>query len=235
MPSDAQSLHCPNCGAAADPDARRCAYCRTRLAAVTCATCFAPMFDGTAFCPKCGAARGRVETEASATPCPACKGGLSQVTVGAAAMLECRRCDGVWVDAATFEQMCTSSESRAALLHRAPAASPPPVQRVRYRPCVRCGKMMNRVNFGRLSGTIVDVCRGHGTFLDAGELHAIVTFIHGGGLERTRQQEVEDLKEQQRRLAAAQNASLRPRAAVDLGSTGWDSTALTKILKALRR
>ena len=94
---------------------------------------------------------------------------------------------------------------------------------------------MNRVNFGRLSGTIVDVCRGHGTFLDPGELHAIVTFIHGDGLERTRQQEVEDLKEQQRRLAAAQNASLRPRAAVDLGSTGWDSTALTNILKALRR
>jgi hypothetical protein len=28
--------------------------------------------------------------------------------------------------------------------------------------------MMNRVNFGRLSGTVVDVCRGHGTYLDAG-------------------------------------------------------------------
>ena len=31
--------------------------------------------------------------------------------------------------------------------------------------------MMNRMNFGRLSGTVVDVCSGHGTFLDAGELH----------------------------------------------------------------
>jgi Zn-finger nucleic acid-binding protein len=157
------------------------------------------------------------------------------MSVGAVTLLECGRCDGVWVDAATFEQMCTSSESRAALLHRARPASPPAAQRVRYRPCVRCGKMMNRVNFGRLSGTIVDVCRGHGTFLDAGELHAIVTFIHGGGLERTRQQEVEELKEQQRRLAATQNLSLRPRAAVDLGSTGWDSTALAEILKALGR
>ena len=37
--------------------------------------------------------------------------------------------------------------------------------------------MMNRVNFGRLSGTIVDVCKGHGTFLDPGELHRIVEFI----------------------------------------------------------
>ena len=50
----------------------------------------------------------------------------------------------------------------------------------------RCGKMMNRVNFGRHSGTVIDVCRGHGTFLDAGELHAIVTFIRDGGLDRAR-------------------------------------------------
>jgi Zn-finger nucleic acid-binding protein len=143
-------------------------------------------------------------------------------------MLECRRCDGVWIDAATFEQMCSSSESRAAVLHRAPAAAPPAAQRVKYRPCVRCGKMMNRVNFGRLSGTIVDVCRGHGTFLDAGELHAIVTFIHGGGLERARQKDVEALKEQQRR------ARLGIERAVDPGSTGWDSTAVGEILKLLR-
>ena len=36
---------------------------------------------------------------------------------------------------------------------------------------------MNRLNFGRLSGTIVDMCNGHGTFLDRGELHQVVKFI----------------------------------------------------------
>ena len=71
---------------------------------------------------------------------------------------------------------------------------------VKYRPCVRCGKMMNRMNFGQVSGTVVDVCRGHGTFLDTGELHAIVTFIRGGGLERARQRRLEELKEEERRL-----------------------------------
>jgi hypothetical protein len=64
--------------------------------------------------------------------------------------------------------------------------------------------MMNRVNFGRLSGTIVDVCRGHGTFLDAGELHAIVTFVQGGGIDRMRARDIEDLREEQRRLREAQ-------------------------------
>ncbi|MFL6280807.1 MAG: hypothetical protein ACJ731_11895, partial [Vicinamibacterales bacterium] len=102
-----------------------------------------------------------------------------------------------------FERLCADRESRAAVLHRwtaerRPAGTP----KVRYRPCVRCGKMMNRVNFGRLSGTIIDVCRGHGAFLDAGELHAIVTFIQAGGLDRARQREKDDLEEERHRLSS---------------------------------
>lgn len=191
------------------------------------------MFDGTAFCPRCGAARTRIEAHPSTARCPGCQDELSAVDVGGVVMLECGSCDGVWVDAGVFEQICTSSESRAAIIHRAPPASTPSSQRVRYRPCVRCGKMMNRVNFGRLSGTIVDVCRGHGTFLDAGELHAIVTFIQGGGLNRMRERDLAEIKEEQRRLAVAQNASVRPRAAGDTGSAAWDGESLSEMMKAL--
>jgi hypothetical protein len=60
--------------------------------------------------------------------------------------------------------------------------------------------MMNRQNFGRLSGTIVDICSGHGTFLDRGELHQVVKFILDGGFARTRQAELDRIKEEQRRL-----------------------------------
>jgi hypothetical protein len=60
--------------------------------------------------------------------------------------------------------------------------------------------MMNRQNFARLSGTIVDTCSGHGTFLDRGELHQVVKFILDGGFSRMRQNEVERLKEEQQRL-----------------------------------
>ena len=59
---------------------------------------------------------------------------------------------------------------------------------------------MNRLNFGRLSGTVVDVCKGHGTFLDRGELHQVVQFILDGGLDRTREVEIGRLKEEQQRL-----------------------------------
>jgi hypothetical protein len=53
---------------------------------------------------------------------------------------------------------------------------------------------------GTVSGTIVDTCSGHGTFLDRGELHQVVTFILDGGLSRMRQAELERLKEETRRL-----------------------------------
>jgi Zn-finger nucleic acid-binding protein len=104
------------------------------------------------------------------------------------------------MDADVFERLTTDRESQAAVLPRLAARPPAAPGPVKYRPCMRCGKMMNRVNFGRLSGAVVDVCKGHGTFLDAGELHQIVTFIHGGGLERARAQRIEQLREEERRL-----------------------------------
>jgi Zn-finger nucleic acid-binding protein len=129
---------------------------------------------------------------------------MCEIAVGTATMLECERCDGVWVEASAFERICADRDAQAAVLHRTCGAAPVETDRVRYRPCVRCGKLMNRVNFGKLSGTIVDVCSGHGTFLDAGELHRIVTFIQEGGLDRARERQVEDLHEAERRLREAE-------------------------------
>jgi Zn-finger nucleic acid-binding protein/RNA polymerase subunit RPABC4/transcription elongation factor Spt4 len=199
--TDAKSLHCPNCGAAADPHAARCPYCRARLATVSCPRCFALMFDGAAFCPTCGARSARADPQPSSTACPACHGAMARVIIGDLALLECASCDGVWVEAVEFERICADREAQGAVLHRWNTHTPEaPGTRVHYRPCIRCGKLMNRVNFGRMSGTVVDVCRGHGTFLDAGELHAIVTFIRDGGLDRARQREKDDLEEERHRL-----------------------------------
>jgi len=204
---DAVTLRCPQCGAATRSDARRCPYCRARLATVSCAGCFALMFADADFCPKCGTRRERSEAPADAK-CPGCRGRMTSLALGDASLLECESCDGLWVDAATFERICSDKESQAAVLH--PRAAPPPRTslRVSYRPCLRCGTMMNRVNFGKLSGTVIDVCRDHGTFLDAGELQAIVQFIQKGGLDRARQREIEDLKERTRELKD-QEARLR--------------------------
>lgn len=239
MPTDAHSLHCPNCGAVAEPGSGRCPYCRARLATVSCPSCFARIFDGAAFCSSCGARRTRTETAADAAQCPSCKGALTLIEVGTTPLLECAACDGIWMDASAFEALCTSSESQAAVLHRLAERTPVPANaRVKYRPCLRCGKMMNRVNFGRISGTIVDVCRGDGTFMDAGELHAILDFIRSGGLDRTRRRQIEDLRDAERRLRDRQAAEMRRPADGDgFGTTrtiSWGADDIAEILKALK-
>jgi Zn-finger nucleic acid-binding protein len=201
--ADATSLHCPNCGAPVDPELRRCPYCKARLATVSCPSCFALMFDGSEFCGACGARRARADAGADAAKCPDCKIGMHRLEIGPTPVLECERCDGVWVDGQTFERLCADREAQAAVLHQY-AGHAAPSGKVKYRPCARCGKMMNRVNFARISGVVADVCKGHGTFLDPGELHAIVEFIHGGGLERSRARQIEELREQEQRALDAE-------------------------------
>src|SRR5687767_3793959 len=103
MAADASSLHCPNCGAPARPDASRCPYCQARLAMISCPSCFALMFGGTAFCPACGAGRARAVQDAAGATCPGCSGNMSLLRIGETSVLECGGCDGVWVDGDTFE------------------------------------------------------------------------------------------------------------------------------------
>src|SRR5688500_13455364 len=236
--ADARGLHCPNCGAAAAPDAGRCPYCKARLATVSCPSCFALMFEGAAFCAACGAARARREPGGEAGTCPGCAGALRQVDVGGTSLLECEACDGTWIDAETFEALCADSDAQAAVLHRYGQRNPVATAEVKYRRCVRCGTLMNRVNFGRLSGAVVDVCRGHGTFLDAGELRHIVAFIHGGGLARARADEIEQLRLEQARLRVAESWSGRGRGTRDLDSgltprrsiATWDALSIADLI-----
>lgn len=126
------------------------------------------------------------------------------VRVGDVDLLECAECDGTWIEMTAFEQLCAQRERQAAVVQRKPdgvrKATPSVAERVRYRPCPQCQKMMNRLNFARLSGAVIDVCRGHGTFLDRGELHQVVQFILEGGLARTRQAELAELKEEESRI-----------------------------------
>jgi Zn-finger nucleic acid-binding protein len=243
MTADASGLHCPNCGAAAEPEAGRCRYCQARLATVGCPSCFALGFEGATYCHKCGAARVRRQEDDAAADCPGCGGGLRRVDVGATPFLECEQCDGVWVDAEVFERLCAQRESQTAVLARlVPRPTGDLRGPLRYRRCLRCGTMMNRVNFGKLSGAVIDVCRGHGTFLDVGELHQIVTFITEGGLERARARQIEELREREKQLdhlawklerkaAADAHTGASPRTV----NARWDGVGIADLINLITR
>ncbi|MFQ5882792.1 MAG: zf-TFIIB domain-containing protein [Candidatus Methylomirabilales bacterium] len=117
----------------------------------------------------------------------------------------CARCGGLWLDRAEFHRATRKrnvyrhTEKKGEYL-RGPLRDP-----LRYIPCVRCGKVMNRKNFARISGVIIDECRWHGIWLDSGELEKIRHFIADGGLERSRDREIEKVRVELKELATKVN------------------------------
>jgi len=53
---------------------------------------------------------------------------------------------------------------------------------------------MNRKNFGNISGVLVDFCKPHGIWFDAGELGRVIKFVMSGGLVEARKRELVELK-----------------------------------------
>jgi Zn-finger nucleic acid-binding protein len=128
---------------------------------------------------------------------------MQAVAIGSTTVRECERCSGLWIDVPSFEKICADREQQAAVLG---AASPVPRgevsenRKIRYAPCPECGQLMNRINFARCSGVIVDICKGHGSWFDRDELTRIVEFIRAGGLDAARAKEKAAIEEERRQL-----------------------------------
>ncbi len=240
----AETLNCPMCGAPASTNATLCEHCGARLATVACPSCFGMMFIGAKFCSHCGARADRTEINAPAPQlCPRCRVDMSAVVIGGNNLRECPRCEGIWAEASSLEQICADREKQAAVLGMATplaqAESGDIEKNIRYIPCPVCSKLMNRVNFARCSHVVVDVCAQHGTWFDKDELRRIVEFIRGGGLETARAREISDLEEQRRQFKSAQipDAWDSRTAATNSNYGDWDIgiSAAAEFLKSLLR
>jgi Zn-finger nucleic acid-binding protein len=173
------------------------------------------MFIGSRHCPHCGAAAERAEVDdAKVLKCPRCRLDMTALAIGAAMLRECEQCSGLWVETRALEKICADREQQAAVLGKAgplpaPSVQSDPSQKIRYVPCPQCSQLMNRINFARCSGVVVDVCKGHGTWFDAEELRRIIEFIRAGGLDSARAREKQEIEEQRRQLTAEQLAAAR--------------------------
>ena len=187
---------------------RVCPHCDVRFDSVRCARCYTLQPPGSFACGRCGEA---LELEplldATDAPCPRCRKPLEAAAGG----------EGVWEDARVHEcprcgGMFVPREVLADILCRAESSGPLPdaqrgrvtaLDQVRYVPCPLCHTSMNRMNFGKSSGVIVDVCRAHGTWFDAGELTRVIAFAANGGLAKARERELHEKKESAKQATAA--------------------------------
>lgn len=200
-----EALNCPNCGASVADNSNYCSFCASRLKTMACKKCFGTIFQGSSFCPLCGEKAFQAKTidEKNTGNCPRCKIKLKLLQVQDLSIRECEKCEGVWVNAETFEEICANHEKQAAVLqkfdeiftHKKPL-------KVNYVPCPDCKNLMNRSNFAKVSGIIIDSCKQHGIWFDSEELPKIIEFIRKGGIDRAREKEKLQIQGEKEQLRA---------------------------------
>ncbi|MBI5852876.1 MAG: zf-TFIIB domain-containing protein [Planctomycetes bacterium] len=247
-PRDLRMQHCSSCGSGLPVGASECEFCKGAVSLAergggeVCPACMARMVTSAKFCSTCGTAiRPAAVLKALVDRnCPRCGLAMTECAAENVAFTECTGCGGLWLGEDVVRQLVEDRDKSAApaiLANRnaSDAAARDQVvdtRKVVYLPCPCCGTRMNRQNFARSSGVILDWCRGHGFWFDVDELQAVFRFVQAGGMERARARELEQLEQKRRdvrRLATPSHASIgglptpRLREAPDLigGLAGW--------------
>lgn len=152
--SNAPDARCPKCGGIFQ-DQNLCTFCASGL-----------RYNGRGFAFK-----------ATEMRCPRCRTApLFEIHYRDIDVDVCIECQGTWFDLGELEAMVNSArqDARGGIFEPDAGApthgvGPDPTE-VAYVKCPKCEKLMNRTNFERRSGIIVDWCRQHGIWLDGGEI-----------------------------------------------------------------
>jgi len=155
------------------------------------------------------------------------------VQLGGTSVHECLACHVLWLGGDSFKQICADRERQAVLLGNGavPESAENSDLPVRYLKCPCCATLMNRSNFAKCSGVVIDICRQHGIWFDCNELLRIVRFIREGGMDAAREKEKEQLAEEWRRLRSEKTASAWDDSRMEQGSSGFSDFALTEIVE----
>jgi len=196
-PRDAEIRRCAACGALAAEGATQCSYCSAVISrdpsqswSLICPECYARNAENGRFCTACGVTFSPypVRVPGHELPCPVCSKLMPPREVAGVAINECGGCNGLWVPGDEIDSLIRRAsearrnadhESLAGLEPRTRGANPA-AQKVQYRRCPECDALMQRRNFRKASGVIIDRCHAHGTWLDADELEQIAGFILSG-------------------------------------------------------
>ncbi len=195
-PHDSPVIRCSSCGGSRPTKADDCGFCgasftlRDKQLTGLCAACGARASSSDVYCRACGETL--VSPEQAGRPgeksCPVCDDhpALHHRELQEAALLECVRCGGVWLDRHAFGTLAARAREQARLdgahnpkIPTDVRAQPGPA----YRRCIECDTVMQRKNYGRKSGVIVDICAKHGVWFDLHELEEVLAWLRSGGVE----------------------------------------------------
>jgi Zn-finger nucleic acid-binding protein len=234
-------LHCPSCGAAVKRGAENCGYCNAHLdfslkgKTIDCPHCFVRTPADGRFCIRCAKPVANLVREGKTLDdrlCPRCEVPLTGKLIGVFSVLGCTKCTGLFVPHETFAMM---QEQRDHVIFTVD-----PIPRgeiyedtVRYVRCPICRNMMNRTNFARISGVIIDTCRGHGIWFDAGELEKLMDFIARGGLGKAKELELQRIKDEEKIMALRNAPSMQDRYDNSFGRLSGPGRAGLDILDAV--
>jgi Zn-finger nucleic acid-binding protein len=142
---------------------------------------------------------------------------------------ECDSCGGLMLAQCAVNRVGATHDALTDLQRALPRRPRLREERVVYLRCPRCQNLMNRRAFGRVSGIVVDVCRDHGVWFDAGKFSDALAFVANGGLARAKEFEEAELRATRRALNTQWKA-LRPESQ---GNTSERSEGAEDVIVAL--
>lgn len=190
--------NCSSCGAPLPANKIVCLYCGTRNMVDVAKNTFshASKTETVRCCPGCNTEMETID--------------LSQGEKGKEGFFieKCPACQGLFFDNEELQFLLEKKTAKVSTVNNERLNEISDIRisgKITYRPCPVCQKLMNRVNFGARSGTIVDQCRDHGVYLDGGELRQLLEWRKAGG-HLVEQRSVESQEKERKRAEVRQEA-----------------------------
>jgi Zn-finger nucleic acid-binding protein len=196
-------MNCPCCAAPIPPRGVVCSYCGHRIDV-----------------DLQGSGQAIAEDTIHELRCPDCEQVLDSLILKSGSeanqddlkVSRCSQCLGLFMQRDILDQILDihvrqPSEINHRLINNLVESNRSQVKDWKYRPCPMCRTLMHRKLQGQRSGVVVDSCRDHGLWLDAGELRQLMEWSRAGGekLDQERQelhQQQQSERERRERTAA---------------------------------